>query len=144
MVWKLPPRIKIFEALGALADGRVELTETGATVASSDASKTYLVKYDEARNMITANDNGSKWQGYLGYPSIALLMKHGKLSFDQVLADSLKGIEWKKINTQYKNDWDNVESWLFETRDKGQLESFAGKILDEIQSLSFQRFQKLQ
>jgi hypothetical protein len=141
MIWKLPPRIKIFEALGAIADERIQRTDTGASVASSDASKTYLVKYDETRNMIAADDNGSKWQGHLGYPSIALLMKQGKLSFDQSLADGLKGIEWKKINTQYKNDWDKVESWLFETRDKEKLISFATKVLDEIQSASLHRFQ---
>ena len=30
MKWKVPPRVKVYEALGAIADGRVmEVSETG-------------------------------------------------------------------------------------------------------------------
>ena len=43
--WKMPPLIKIYEALGAIADGRVQLEgEEHATVLSSDRSKTYDVE----------------------------------------------------------------------------------------------------
>ncbi len=143
-VWKLPPRIKVFEALGAVADGRVTLSDTGAIVLSSDGSKTYTVKYHEGRNMISANDNGSRWQGYMGYPAIALLMKLGKLSYDGTVAESLKAIPWKKINTEYKNDWKKVEEFLFQTRDREKLETFANAVLAEIQQRSFYKFQKLQ
>ena len=42
--WKVPPKAKIYEALTAVADGRVNLKggET-AEVLSSDGTKTYIV-----------------------------------------------------------------------------------------------------
>ncbi len=44
--WKVPPKAKIYEALTAVADGRVKLTggET-AEVLSSDGTKTYIVEW---------------------------------------------------------------------------------------------------
>ncbi len=143
MNWKLPPRIKIFEALGSIADERVQIMDHGpvimAQVNSSDASKSYKVKFDPEKNKITSNDNASKWQGYTGYPIIAVLMKLGKLSYNPVLAEGLKGIEWKKINTQYKNDWSKTEEYIFEDKNKERFEMYAQKILDELQKLSLQR-----
>ena len=73
MRWKNPPKIKVYEALGCIADNRIEVNENEAKVYSSSREKYYTVKYD--RNSIMSNDNGSYWVGYLGYPSIALLMK---------------------------------------------------------------------
>lgn len=107
--WKLPPKIKIYEALGALADKRVEVKEDKVTVISSDGSKKYTVLYEPTPNAITANDNGSYWQGYVGYPAIALLMHLGKLPYDIRLSKTLSGIPWKEINTKYKNDFSRTQ-----------------------------------
>lgn len=45
MKWKLPPKIKVYEALGCVVDGRVELVgEHEARVYSSSRGKSYVVK----------------------------------------------------------------------------------------------------
>jgi hypothetical protein len=143
MLWKLPPRIKIFEALGSLADGRVEIFEytpiVKAKISSSDGSKFYTVKYDEANNKISSDDNASKWQGYTGYPIIAVLMKLDKLPYDEELARGLKGIAWKVINTKYKNEWNKTEEEIFKELDKERYTDFAEKVLRELQRLGLQR-----
>lgn len=107
--WKLPPVIKIYEALGAIADERVIAQGNRAEVYSSEGNKHYDVFYDPQQNMISSNDNGSYWAGYLGYPSICLLMKLQKLPFNQDFALALGGIEWKKINDANRNDYDKTQ-----------------------------------
>jgi len=46
MKWKHPPIIKIYEALGSVADGRVEVSGNTAKVFSSSGNKFYVVSYD--------------------------------------------------------------------------------------------------
>jgi len=112
--WNIPPRIKIYEALGAIADGRVSLTEGGATVTSSSGNKSYRVTFDPATNEIQSNDNASFWTGYLGYPAVAYLLLSGRLSYDPHLAEPLAGIPWKDVNTRFKNDYGKTEQYVRE------------------------------
>ncbi len=115
MKWKQPPVIKIYEALGAVADGRVEVSGNSAKVFSSSGNKFYDVEYDPESQSIMTNDNGSYWQGYLGYPAIAFLLKIGVLEYKENLANLLKGIPWKDINQKYKNDFDKTLEHIQET-----------------------------
>lgn len=105
MKWKVPPVIKIYEALGAIADGRIMIENDKAMVYSSSGNKSYEVVFSEDKNAIMANDNGSYWVGYLGYPSIAFLMQNGMLEFIPEYAEALKNIKWKEINTKNKNNF---------------------------------------
>jgi len=105
MKWKLPPKIKTYEALGCLADGRLKVTDSEVRVYSSSGNKYYTVQYSESENAIMSNDNGSFWVGYLGYPSIAYLMKLEELPFSKEYAEALKDIAWKDINTKNKNNF---------------------------------------
>src|SRR5208283_3171334 len=112
--WKVPPKAKIYEALTAVTDGRVKLKggET-AEVLSSDGTKTYIVEWSADLGQITSNDNASYWQGYIGYPIIAVLMALGRLDFDSRVAQALSGIAWKQMNRRFRNDYDKaVESVL--------------------------------
>ncbi len=109
MKWKIPPKIKIYEALWTIADNRIELIDNEIRVYSSSRNKYYNIRYDEKENAIMANDNGSFWQWYLGYPSIAYLMYIGKISYDNKFAQALKGIDWKDINQKFKNNWEKTE-----------------------------------
>lgn len=120
MKWKHPPIIKIYEALGAVADGRVEVSGDRAKVYSSSGNKFYDVSYDPKKKAIMANDNGSYWKGYLGYPAIAFLMKIGVLPFDQKIGNLLQGIAWKDINQKFKNDFDKTLKYIEDslTQDK--------------------------
>jgi len=104
MKWKIPPIIKIYEALGCLADNRLEEGKI-IKVFSSSGNKFYTITYSEEENAIMANDNGSYWKGYLGYPSITYLMKIEKIKYDEKFSKALKGIKWKDLNQKFKNDF---------------------------------------
>lgn len=140
MKWKIPPKIKIYEALGAIGDKRIELTGNQAEVFSSSRKKFYIVNYREYDNAIMCNDNGSYWQGYLGYPSIAFLMLKGKVIFDKKFADALKDIAWKDINTLFKSDYEKTEQHilqLIEQRgfNKQELLEEVDKIYEQVKKL---------
>ena len=112
MKWQHPPIIKIYEALGALADGRVEILGNAAKVYSSSGNKFYDVSYDPNSKAIMANDNGSYWKGYLGYPAIAFLLKIGELPYKAEFGELLKGIKWKDINQQFQNNFDKTLQYI--------------------------------
>ena len=114
MEWKPPPRIKVWEALGAIADRRIEVDGPTGKVYSSSGQKYYDVTYNAEAQEITANDNGSYWQGYLGYPAICYLFAAGIVPYPQDTASALKGIAWKDINTQFKNDFSKTEKYVFD------------------------------
>jgi len=104
--WKMPPLVKVYEALGAIGDGRVRIEdERRATVTSSDASKTYEVETSADGREIASNDNASYWQGYVGYPAIAVLLARGFYRPPANVTDALAGVAWKELNRKYKNDW---------------------------------------
>lgn len=107
MKWKIPPKSKIFEALGAIGDGRLEVFEHTAKAYSSSKNKFYTINYDETNNAIMCNDNNSYYQGYLGYPAIAFLLNIGKISFNPKSVDILKDVKWKDLNQKLKKDGKN-------------------------------------
>ncbi|MEM0490664.1 MAG: hypothetical protein QXG46_00290 [Ignisphaera sp.] len=101
---KLPPRIKILEALGCIGDNRINLiNDKKAIVISSDGSKKYNVYVDIDKGIAYSDDNGTKLRRYIGYPILALLMIKGLIPYDKNLANALSGIQWKKLNEYYKN-----------------------------------------
>jgi hypothetical protein len=112
MKWGIPPIIKIYEALGTVADDRIEINGLNAKVYSSSRKKYYSIKYDPETNSIMANDNASYYIGYLGYPSIAFLMKIGELDFSEKYSKALEGIRWKDINVKFKNDFSKTQKYV--------------------------------
>ncbi len=107
--WKMPPPIKVYEALGAIGDGRVRLeNEHHAQVESSDGEKTYQVEISDDGREVSSNDSGSYWQGYLGYPAIAVLIIRGIYRPPANVIDALAGIPWKEINRRFKNDYEKT------------------------------------
>ena len=100
---KLPPIEKVFEAWTAIADNRVDLTDNSATVSSSDGTKSYKVNFRD--NLYSSDDNATFWQGYPGYPVIAVLMLQGKLPLDRAEADLWKDINWTELNKKNKNNY---------------------------------------
>ncbi len=110
---RLPPIEKIFEAYSAIADGRVDMhrnalhgmpaTITEATVKSSDGKRVYTVTHDN--DAYTSNDNATYWQGYPGYPVIAVMMMEGLLPVDKEIMSKFAGVNWKEVNTRHKNDY---------------------------------------
>ena len=98
---KLPPIEKVFEAWTALADNRVSLGNGEATVKSSDGAKEYTVKFRD--DLFSSDDNASFWRSYAGYPVIAVLMLQGRLPYDKEEALLWKDVNWKALNTKYRN-----------------------------------------
>lgn len=100
---KLPPVEKIYEAWTAIADNRVQLDKDSARVTSSDGAKSYLVRFND--NIYTSNDNATFWQGYAGYPVIAVLMLQDRLPFDPNEAELWKDINWTELNKKHRNNY---------------------------------------
>ena len=106
---KLPPIEKIYEAYTAVADNRVKIAESStleqgeATVSSSDNAKEYTIEWNAST--YSSNDNSTFWQLYAGYPVIAVFMLQGLLPYNKEAAEYFKGVNWKRLNTRYKNDY---------------------------------------
>jgi hypothetical protein len=134
ITWKSPPKAKIYEALSAVADGRVKpVGGEIAEVVSSDGTKTYHVEWSPDLNRITSNDNASYWQGYMGYPIIAVLIVLGKLDYKTKVADVLAGVPWKQINRQFRNDYAKaIESVLDTLEAKGTPRQVVAAEVDRI------------
>ena len=143
--WKLPPKAKIYEALTAVADGRVKLkSDETAEVLSSDGTKTYIVEWSADLGQITSNDNASYWQGYIGYPIIAVLMALGRLDFDIRAAQALSGIAWKQMNRRFRNHYDKaVDSVLLnldvEPGLRQTVVSEVDKIFNQLETLDLEK-----
>jgi hypothetical protein len=145
MKWKMPPKAKVYEALSAFVDGRVTLLDAcEAAVTSSSGDKTYTVRWSDDATRIVANDNASFYQGYIGYPIIAVLIRFGKLDADLGLAEKLKGISWKKLNDRFKRDYDKaVEYVLAEAgvvgEDRDKLVAMVDRLYVQLDSLGLTR-----
>ncbi len=101
---RLPPRIKILEALGAIADNRVKIiSEHEAVVVSSEGDRSYRVYIDLEGKEAYSDDNGTRFRGYVGYPIVAFLMIKGLVPFDGRIAESLRGVKWRQLNERYKS-----------------------------------------
>lgn len=101
---KIPPIAKIYEAYSCIADNRIIIKEHKASVKSSDNQKTYEVKWQE--NNYSSTDNASFWQGYAGYPVIAVLMLQGKLPYFKECIPYFQKINWHALNEKYKRNYD--------------------------------------
>ena len=110
---KLPPVEKIYEAYTAIVDGRVIMQEDRATVLSSGKEKEYTVTWKG--NIYTSTDSATYWQGYAGYPVIAVLMLQGRLPFDVDIAQRFKGVNWAALNKMHKRDYEKAAEEVFES-----------------------------
>ncbi|MDQ6985053.1 MAG: hypothetical protein Q9M91_03300 [Candidatus Dojkabacteria bacterium] len=147
MTWKLPKPIKIYEALGAVAAGRVKEEENEIRVYNSSGEKYYIVSFDQETNSIYANDNASYWQGYLGYPSIAFLFTAGLLKYRDDIANYFKEVNWKKINEKYKRKYDMViEVVLYDAEKMGgkrdEIVEYIDSIMTQLEKLNLQKHAK--
>ena len=141
--WKVPPRIKVYEALGSIADGRVHmLSDSEAVVISSDGSRRYTVRV--SGEAVSSDDNGSVYRGYLGYPALAVLMLKGVLPFDESVASQLKDIPWRELNERFGR-YDLVERYVLErVPDPDAVKRFVDKVYRILKSKRFRRLRGVQ
>lgn len=138
MKLKLPPRIKVLEALGAVADGRVKMLGPGrCEVLSSEGDRVYHVEISGRR--VYSDDNGTVYRGYVGYPIIACLMAEGRLPTDPQLAEKLKTIPWRKLNEQYKK-YEEVLRHIYTERaiDRAEAERYIDAVLKQLAQMQLE------
>ncbi len=142
----LPPRIKVLEALGAIADGRIRvINDRMCKVRSSMGDKEYTVYLDIERGLVYSNDNGTMHRNYIGYPIIAFMMVKRIIPLDEKLAKALSGIEWKVLNERYKK-YVIVERMVKSiAKSRGIDEKYIDEYIDRVMKLlSKYRLQKLE
>ncbi len=148
MYWKIPHLIKVYEALGALADRRVILDKSNnrATVFSSSLNKQYEVSYQLDGKAITANDNASYWKKEMGYPSIAVLILLGELERDVACEKLLKGIKWKDLNQKFKNEYGKTIAYILIGRnpsDHEMLEEYSTRVIQRLKTKKYKKLGKI-
>ena len=143
-VLRLPPRIKVLEALGALADGRVRLEGGGlAKVVSSEGDRVYTVYVDPDRGVAYSDDNGTRFRGYIGYPIISVLMATGRLEVDSELAEKLRGVPWRRLNETMKS-YRRVEEYLKKMLkakgvDPARVDAYVEKVMRQLSTLKLRK-----
>jgi hypothetical protein len=120
--WKPIPKIsKIYEAITAVADDRIEIIDqTHAKCYSSSRNKFYEIELNLEKNEIMSNDNMAYWSRCISYPMIAYLMKIGRIDVPAYLYTDLKGYNWKDIDTKFKDNYDKAVNFVLEDlKEKG-------------------------
>jgi len=133
MIWKKPHISKIYEALTAIADDRIEINGNKAKCYSPTGDKFYDIQYDPINGGIMSNDNSAYYTYALSYPMIAYLMLINKIPYEKKLLDILKDICWNDINKSFKNDYDkSIKLVLGELKSEGEDIDF---IKNEVQKI---------
>ena len=124
---KMPPIAKIYEAFTCIADKRIQMNKKDAIVSSS-------------------NDNASYWQGYPGYPIIAILLLQNKLTYNEEIILLFKKINWHDLNEKYNRNYDKaVEEVLNNiSYDSNIIKKETEKIFEQIKDLDIQIKKKLE
>ena len=142
MDWKIPKAAKVYEAYSAIADQRITMYENWAEVLSSDGSKKYEIVWD--KDTYASSDNASYWQKTIGYPVLAVLMLQGIISYDADIAELFKGIAWKQINKEFKNDYDKAaEAVLSKMEDAEKVRNSAEMVLKQCRQLDMKYKRRL-
>lgn len=109
---RLPPKVKIIEALSAVADERIIvddlLTSEGKCFSASNQWKIYEIHYNDEENTISSNDNWSIEQQFLWYPSIAFILKIWKIKYDESILEIMENIDWLKMKEQVNKDHESL------------------------------------
>lgn len=117
---KLPPIEKIVEAYSAIEDQRVTLAENQATVRSSNGAKEYTVFWNGS--VYSSNDNATYWQGYAGYPVIAVLMLQGKLPLNRKISGLFGNVNWTELNQKYQREYSRAVDEVLKSRERTSFE----------------------
>lgn len=143
-VLSLPPRIKVLEAAGAVAGGRVKIiSEKEAEVRASEGERVYRVFKDSKSGVVSSDDNGTTYRNYVGYPIVAFMMITGELPYDSEIGEALKDVKWRSLNEQYRS-YRIVESIIKEKlRGRGiserRVDEFIKNVLEKLSGYSFRK-----
>lgn len=139
---KMPPKAKIYEAFSAIADNRIAIKENEATVKSSDLKKEYQIKWQD--NKISSTDNATFWQGYPGYPVIAIWLETGIIDYNKDITNGFKNINWHELNNKYKRNYDKaVQEVLDSLPNKDDIIKEVDNIYTKLESLNYEIVRKI-
>jgi len=149
MIWKKPHIARIYEALAAIADNRVEISGNRAKCYSITNDKVYDIQYNPVSGSIMSNDNGAFYTNSLSYPMIAYLMLINKIPYQEKLLEIFKDVCWKEVHEHFKNDYDkSIKFVLGELKKEGQDTDFirneVKRIYDFVCSLQIKTLGELQ
>ncbi len=139
-----PPRVKVLEAVGAVAGDRVRvLSESEAEVRASEGDRTYRVFLDTARGLADSDDNGTRFRNYIGYPILAFMMVKGLLPYDEEIGKALKDVKWRSINELFKN-YRLVERYIKEELKRTgitseRVDSYIASVMDALSGMTLQK-----
>ncbi len=116
---KQPPIAKLYEAYSAIADQRVQqLDETHWQITSSDNAQHYTVISSDDAQTFSSNDNATYWQGYAGYPILAVWLTLGILPINQQVLPAFEKINWHARNETVHNHYEQaINQFLSEQTD---------------------------
>jgi len=145
MTWKHPSVTKMYEALGAVADKRIEVSGNAGKCYSSTRNKFYDISFDPESNAIMSNDNTSYYKGELGYPAVAFLLQRGELEYRPEMGGLMKGIAWKDINQKFKNDFEKALEHILKDMEaikKEGLRKYCEMLADLVKGLDLKKLRK--
>lgn len=96
-----PPRIKVLEAVSALASGRVKRIDGGFKVRASLGNREYTVILGDGSAY--SDDNGTVHRQYIGYPIIAALIMEGSIPDFPELGRAISDVPWAKLNAEMRS-----------------------------------------
>ena len=140
---KLPPKEKIPEAYTALEDNRIKLLKNQAIVGSSNKEKEYFIQWQG--NVYYSNDAATYWQGYLGYPVIAVLMLQKKITWKKEISAYFKNVNWHEINLANKRDYKKALEYVIEKNseeEKKKIYNEINRVYEEIKKLDIELTRK--
>jgi len=144
----LPPRIKVLEAISAIADNRIQvLDDRNAKVVSSLGDKVYHVYVDLEAGIAYSDDNGTRYRGYIGYPIISFLMLKGVVSRNDRIGKALKGIPWKTLNEKFKKYY-LVEKEVKKIAAKhgvkaSEINEYIKQVLEQLKNIELRKLESL-
>ncbi len=144
MLLSSPPRVKVLEAVGAVAGERVRvLGEAQAEVRASEGDRVYRVFLDVSKGVADSDDNGTKYRNYIGYPILAFMMVKGLLPYDEEIGRALKDVKWRSINELFKN-YRLVERYIKEELKRSgipyeKVDSYVASVMSALSGLSLQK-----
>ncbi len=145
---KLPPRIKVLEALSAVCGGRVNvINDKFCRVVSSDGTRTYNVYVDIENRIAYSDDNGTKFRRYVGYPIIAFLMYRKIIPVDEEIGKIIKDVRWRELNERYRK-YDLVLNEIYRMLsiygiDRKRVDDYINNVLDVLKKLKLRYSEKL-
>lgn len=88
--------------------------------------------------MFVSTDPATYWQGYAGYPVVAVLMKLGRLPYDAEVAKEFAGVNWTELNKRMKRDYIRAVNEVESERniDREAADEAAGRVLNALNALN--------